>query len=738
MKIITIAAGRGTRVQTGSYIPKAFVSVAGRTLLEWSIDSFHAIRSQGLVKTADLVFVFLKEDFDEFGIQERLEELFGKDVKVVILEELTAGPAETVKFAIEKLIHDEQISQKESVIINDCDHFFRSGPMIRTLKNIPTEQRQIVLHEAEKDQADLSWSFVQRESNIVEGIIEKPTVSSHPYLDTSVGIIGVYIFSQAQFFLDLFDLAASNPADGEVYISQLVNLAIKQSNNHGVIISRVQDFVPLGSHSQIKKALDENLLSLRFKEPLTIFFDLDGTLTLHDASKSLGSGEYGKLEELTPSTVVELNKLHSDGNTIVLTTARHESSRKLLESQLVTIGIMYDHLIMGLSGGPRVLINDSKPSLPGFSTAWSINTARNISAIVEVRDLVKTISDMKLIERFPSESGETTILLELNDKRIIRKISQPTVASKELITYQTSWLRTVREFIPEMIPEVLNSQSNLENVFAWYDMEYIEDLSPLGEHIFSTEKEESKRTVKKLLEGLQVIYEKFESNIDTDMTDLLDVIEHKAIPGIERGINQLGFNVQTPEFPIAMNGELIQNVLIDVKAYLNRNNQKLVDLLKSEIFKPTLIHGDPTLSNIVMGGDSRIFLLDPIGSRVHPNFVHLTEGLGRSNPIYDHSRIRLSLLDEYERWNVGLVLAEDSSTNLVGFNKHNLVDELYSHFDLSWNRNQPITSATIKDLVYFTTLARILPYKARSKRKEAIYILHLLSKEWMKIKACFT
>lgn len=738
MKLITIAAGRGTRVQYGSYTPKALVSVGGKTLLEWSIDSFHAIRSQGLVKTEDLVFVFLKEDFEGFGVQDRLVELFGEDIKLVVLDELTAGPAETVKFAIEKLIEDKHLLGEETVIINDCDHFFRSGSMIRTIEKISTKKRQIVLHEARKDESDLSWCFVQRDADKIKGVVEKPTELSSGSLDTSVGIVGVYIFSQAQLFLDLFELAIANPAEGEVYISQLVNLAINLSTDQEVDVARVQDFVPLGSRAQISKALNGNLLSSQFKEPASIFIDLDGTLIRHDVSRSLGSGEYGILKELTPSPIMQLNKLYLDGNKIVITSARHESSRNSLERSLSAIGIMYDQLIMGLSGGPRVLVNDSKPSLPGFMTAWSINTARDESAMDQLENLAETFTNIKLIERFPSESGETTILLESNNRKIIRKISQSTEVSRELISYQTSWLRAVREFIPEMIPKVLASQSNFENSFAWYDMEFIENLSPLGEHIFNSNKKESKVTIERLLSGLEVIYDKFESKSKADMSSLLDVIEHKAIPGIERGISQLGLNVESEEFPLTVNGEIVKNVLTEVKAYLTRNNEKLVDLLKSERFNPTLIHGDPTLSNIVMSGVGQIFLLDPIGSRVHPDFNHITQGLGRSNPIYDHSRIRLSLLDEYERWNADLTLKGDSETELLSFNKHNLTDNLYGHFDSIWDRNNPITNVIVKDLVHFTTLARILPYKACSKRKEAIYLLHLLSKEWMKIRVCFT
>jgi hypothetical protein len=39
-------------------------------------------------------------------------------------------------------------------------------------------------------------------------------------------------------------------------------------------------------------------------------------------------------------------------------TARKESGREMTERHLKSLGLMWDHLIMGVSGGVRVLIND--------------------------------------------------------------------------------------------------------------------------------------------------------------------------------------------------------------------------------------------------------------------------------------------------------------------------------------------------------------------------------------------
>ena len=50
--------------------------------------------------------------------------------------------------------------------------------------------------------------------------------------------------------------------------------------------------------------------------------------------------------------------------------------RKSTEIQLAEAGIMYDQLIMGIGGGVRVLINDTKP-YGDFNTAEAINLNRN-------------------------------------------------------------------------------------------------------------------------------------------------------------------------------------------------------------------------------------------------------------------------------------------------------------------------------------------------------------------------
>ena len=58
-------------------------------------------------------------------------------------------------------------------------------------------------------------------------------------------------------------------------------------------------------------------------------------------------------------------------------TARPESERNKLQRELKKHNILYHKLVMGDSGGTRILVNDKKPSNVNFKTAVAIETNRN-------------------------------------------------------------------------------------------------------------------------------------------------------------------------------------------------------------------------------------------------------------------------------------------------------------------------------------------------------------------------
>lgn len=108
--------------------------------------------------------------------------------------------------------------------------------------------------------------------------------------------------------------------------------------------------------------------------PKTLFIDIDGTLVKHAPPASSAHIEYQP--QILPGTLNKLMEWDAKGYNIILVTGRRESMRKVTENQLRGLGIFYDQLIMGIGGGPRILINDKKPG--GELAAFSINIDRDL------------------------------------------------------------------------------------------------------------------------------------------------------------------------------------------------------------------------------------------------------------------------------------------------------------------------------------------------------------------------
>lgn len=107
--------------------------------------------------------------------------------------------------------------------------------------------------------------------------------------------------------------------------------------------------------------------------PKTIFCDIDGVIFPHPGDVC---GLHLKDPELLPGVLEHFREWDRNGYQIILVTGRRESARDDTERQLHNAGVFYDRLIMGIGGGPRVLINDRKPNKTE-DTAIAVNLTRN-------------------------------------------------------------------------------------------------------------------------------------------------------------------------------------------------------------------------------------------------------------------------------------------------------------------------------------------------------------------------
>ena len=107
--------------------------------------------------------------------------------------------------------------------------------------------------------------------------------------------------------------------------------------------------------------------------PKTIFCDIDGTLVNHCGDITHNILNEPVILENVIESIKQWDKLNYK---IILVTGRKESYRKQTEIQLQSLGIAYDQLIMGITNGDRVLINDRKKNSLR-DTAYAINITRN-------------------------------------------------------------------------------------------------------------------------------------------------------------------------------------------------------------------------------------------------------------------------------------------------------------------------------------------------------------------------
>lgn len=91
----------------------------------------------------------------------------------------------------------------------------------------------------------------------------------------------------------------------------------------------------------------------------TLFIDIDGTLVKHRGNQS---NMFINDMIILPGVIDKINEWDAEGHKIILTTGRKECLREITKEQLLKNGIFYDQLVMGLTRGERILINDIKPN----------------------------------------------------------------------------------------------------------------------------------------------------------------------------------------------------------------------------------------------------------------------------------------------------------------------------------------------------------------------------------------
>jgi len=352
MNIVIPMAGLGSRFQNaGIKTPKPLIVVNGKTLIEHSVDSL------GL----DGNYIFITRVYDDPKDNENLSSILKRlkpnSVEIKI-NKMQYGAADACLYA------KEYIDNEEELIITNCDQLLNWGPsdFIDSVRNNSADGAIVLFNSS-----DSKHSFAEILSNRIIRLAEKDVISSN-------ALVGIHYWKSGKSFVSSAEkLLKEYKSFGlkECYISNTYNYLI----NDGLYIMpytiKNNMFTPLGTPEDIEIYLAK-IKEFYTEKPKTIFCDIDGTILKHAHRFS----HIGKEQPIDLDGVItKFNEWDSKGHKIILTTARKESARYITEKHLSELGFCWDYLLMGITSGTRILINDKlKESDPDRAIAISLIT----------------------------------------------------------------------------------------------------------------------------------------------------------------------------------------------------------------------------------------------------------------------------------------------------------------------------------------------------------------------------
>jgi hypothetical protein len=333
MEIIMPAAGLSTRFP--NMRPKYTLSdFAGNMMFEKSLAPF--------IGKHHITIGVLKENEEKHSIATYIKQKYNDIISIVILENRTTGPADTVYQILKKI----NIDPTEEILIKDCDSFFEHEYQEGNYVCVS----DIKSHEVLKRLGSKSFVTVN-DQGIINSIIEKQVVSDK-------FCVGGYKFESANMFINAFD-KLNNAHVNEIFVSHIIEECL--NDKHIFKESIVWNYSDVGTSEDWFEHNDKSV----------IFCDIDGTII-----EAQARDEYGvKDPTILKNNVSVLQKMVASGSKIIFTTARPASTQDQVYDMLKKIGFDNFQLITGLLNTKRILINDYNDANP-YPRAIAINIKR--------------------------------------------------------------------------------------------------------------------------------------------------------------------------------------------------------------------------------------------------------------------------------------------------------------------------------------------------------------------------
>tara|TARA_R110000824_G_scaffold61272_3_gene163101 strand:- start:2986 stop:4041 length:1056 start_codon:yes stop_codon:yes gene_type:complete len=298
----------------------------------------------------------LKEHDKAYQASEFIREQYGFRINIVILDNPTRGPAETVYQILEKMPIDEN----DEIFIKDCDSFFKH----KCTEGNYVCVSNISFHEVLKKLSSKSF-IISNEQGIINQIIEKKVVSD-------IFCVGGYKFESAKVFLDNYREILT---DGEIFVSDVIARALY--NEEVFYTKYVEDYVDVGTANDW----------FEWNNKPVIFCDIDGTVV--KSQSRVGNNAMSVLGKPLEKNVKVLLDLQKNGSKFVFTTAREKEVEEYTRATLDNLGFKDYELLIGLPNADRILINDFHNQNP-YPRATAINLKRDKDDLDQYLTLLKS------------------------------------------------------------------------------------------------------------------------------------------------------------------------------------------------------------------------------------------------------------------------------------------------------------------------------------------------------------
>lgn len=332
INIVIPLAGEGTRFSsTGIKTPKPLIVVNGKTMIEHSVESL-GIEGQ---------YIFITKKYSNDAYNKDLSSIIKRikpDAIEIKVDKKQKGAADAVMYA------KEYINSSDPLITINCDQILNwdSDKFINFISETNCDG-SVILFKAN----DPKHSYAEISNNRIIKIVEKEVISND-------ALIGVHYWKHGSDFVNSAKALLDTDIPDEVYIAQTYSVLLDSGKHIAPFFIPNNDYINLGTPEDVSIYLGK-VKEFYTEKPKTIFCDIDGTIIKHLHKFS----DLGKFDvEILPGVINKFNEWDSKGYKIILTTARKESARAITEKHLNGLGLCWDMLIMGVTSGQRVLVND--------------------------------------------------------------------------------------------------------------------------------------------------------------------------------------------------------------------------------------------------------------------------------------------------------------------------------------------------------------------------------------------